>query len=143
VSRRTSAVAAPDAVVGDPVPALRAALAAARALDPVWLDLRPLGAWVDGFIVCHGSSARQLQTIAGKVRAALEEMSGAHVPLEGTPESGWILVDGGALVVHIFDGEHREFYDLERLWNDAPRHALEDEGEDVRSSGIATAAAAD
>jgi len=142
VSRRTSApTAALVADERDLVPALRAALADARALDPVLLDLRPLGAWVDGFILCHGTSARHLQTIADKVREALERATRARCPVEGVPDSGWVLVDGGALIVHIFDAERREFYDLERLWGDAPRAVLSDEGEDVGRRNTATAAA--
>ncbi len=69
-------------------------------------------------------SSRQLRAIADRVAEALD---GAHVPMrhrEGASEAQWILLDYHDVVIHIFEDKTREFYDLERLWGDAPRRQL-------------------
>ncbi len=77
-------------------------------------DLTPV---TEYFIICSAGSERQLRTLASGIR---EEVKAAHgvIPLgvEGEASSGWILMDYGAAVVHIFSPELRAFYDLEELW---------------------------
>ena len=82
----------------------------------------------DAFVITSGRNSRQVKTIAEEVEARLK-LEGDIKPLrvEGLSDSHWILLYYGDLVVHVFLDETREFYDLERLWSDAPRVAWEDE----------------
>jgi ribosome-associated protein len=85
------------------------------------LDLRGLSDVTDYFLICHGRSGRQVQTISDTIEQALrlERRRPGHV--EGYARGEWILMDYFDFVVHIFTLERRSFYALERLWADAPR----------------------
>lgn len=76
----------------------------------------------DWFIITSGNNARQVRAISDSVAEAL---SGADCPkalrVEGRDSMTWVLMDYGAFVVHIFDAENREYYDLDRLWRDVPK----------------------
>jgi ribosome-associated protein len=90
-----------------------------KAEDVVLLDIRRLTTIADYFVICSGASERQ---IAALTRAVLEELDKEHVaPLhsEGVGESGWVLLDYGSVIVHIFAPEVRDYYRLERLWSQA------------------------
>jgi ribosome-associated protein len=91
-----------------------------KAVDLVVLDLQGLSAVADFFLVCSALSSTQLDTIADAIQAALKAAGVRVRHREGTAESGWLLLDYGDLIVHLFDGATREFYALERLWGDAP-----------------------
>jgi ribosome-associated protein len=84
----------------------------------VLLDLRPDAIIADFFILATGTSDRQLRALGDYVREGVKEKYG-KVPLsqEGTPESGWLLLDYGAVVIHLFTPEKREYYDLHGLWS--------------------------
>lgn len=84
------------------------------------LDLREQTVFADYFLICNGESDRQLKAIANAV-AEDAKKNGRILPMaiEGNPETGWLLVDFGDLVVHIFLAEQRHYYDLEGLWNNA------------------------
>ncbi len=88
-----------------------------KAEDIILLDLRPDAIIADFFVICNGNSDRQIRALAENVREAIKEAHG-RIPLatEGTAESGWMLVDYGDVVVHIFLEEKRRYYDLEGLW---------------------------
>jgi ribosome-associated protein len=91
-----------------------------KAVDLRVLHLEPVTDFTDYFLVCSGTSARQVEAIA---RAVDERLRGDRVrPLhiEGQGKGTWILLDYGDFVVHIFDEERRSHYALERLWGDAP-----------------------
>jgi len=92
----------------------------AKAEDVVILDLRKLSYSFDFFVLCSASSDRRILTIA----EGIEEKLAPHpVDLrhrEGHEQGGWILLDYGPVVTHIFSPEVRQFYGLERLWADAP-----------------------
>ena len=96
--------------------------------DTVIIEVGLVLAITDAFVITSGRNARQVKTIAEEVEARLKA-DGDIKPLrvEGLGDSHWILLDYGDLVVHVFLDETREFYDLERLWSDAPRVAWEDE----------------
>lgn len=96
----------------------------------VVLDVSELLAITDHFVICSGGNDRQVRTIADAVIERLKDEAGSK-PLrtEGAREAGWILLDYGDLVVHVFLTEVREYYDLERLWKDAPRVELAGTGE--------------
>ena len=92
----------------------------AKAEDPVILDLRKLSYSFDFFVLLTAASDRRIQTIADEISEKISS-NGAKPPRrEGSPEAGWVLLDDGAAVAHIFTPELREFYALERLWADAP-----------------------
>lgn len=92
-----------------------------KAEDVAVLDLTDYGSITDFFIVCHGRSSRQVQAIADRVEEKLKEAKVRPGHIEGYHAGEWILMDYVDFVVHIFTGERRGYYDLERLWSDAPR----------------------
>jgi ribosome-associated protein len=87
------------------------------------LDVRELIAITDYFVVCSGTSDRQVGTIAQEVTRSLKERGTRPVRTEGEAGARWILLDFVDFVVHVFHEEEREFYRLENLWADAPRVA--------------------
>ena len=92
-----------------------------KAEDVAVLDLQERGSITDYFVVCHGRSSRQVQAISDRVEERLKEARLRPGHVEGYDAGEWILMDYGDFVVHIFTEEKRDFYDLERLWSDAPR----------------------
>jgi len=108
--------------------AVRAALDK-KAEDVIVLDLRKAGGFTDYFVICSGGNARQITAIADSVRETLKnELNERPALTEGIDKSEWILLDYFNFVVHIFTSECRSFYGLERLWGNAERHELADEG---------------
>ncbi len=91
-----------------------------KAENIVLLDLRPDAIIADYFVICTGNSDRQLRALADGVRAQVKEKY-AKLPasIEGTPESGWMLMDYGDTVVHLFQEDKRRYYDLEGMWRSA------------------------
>ena len=96
-----------------------------RAVDLVVLDLQGMSSLADFFLVCTGRSTAQMDTIAEAIAIALRADGIRVRHREGTAESGWLLLDYGDVVVHIFGEEPRAFYGLERLWGDAPVLSVE------------------
>lgn len=101
----------------------KAALAK-KAKDVVLIDLRRLSSICDYFIVASGDSTTQIDTIAGNIEKELIRQSCKLWYREGRGEALWILLDYGDVVVHVFYRETRGFYNLEKLWHDAPRKKL-------------------
>jgi ribosome-associated protein len=91
-----------------------------KASDIVLLDLHKVALIADYFVVCSGQSARQLKSIADAVVQSAKDGGVRPLAVEGNADSGWILVDTGAVIVHIFSPELRAYYALEDLWRDAP-----------------------
>jgi ribosome-associated protein len=91
-----------------------------KASDTVLLDLRKVALIADYFVLCNGQSARQIKAIADGIIESVKALGVRPLAVEGGPESGWVLVDVGAVVVHIFSPELRAYYALEELWSDAP-----------------------
>jgi ribosome-associated protein len=87
--------------------------------DILLLDIRPVSAIADYFVICSGSSERQLQAISDGVRTGLHEAGVGLLHVEGTPASGWILLDYGMVMVHVLSPPTRRYYSLEQLWKDA------------------------
>lgn len=92
-----------------------------KATDLTILDVADLLALVDVFLLATASSDRQLKAMAEKIEERLREFDRKPLRREGTPASGWVLLDYGDLVCHLFSAEQRDFYSLERLWADVPR----------------------
>jgi len=97
-----------------------------KALDPVVLDLRPITLVADFFVIGSGRSDVHRRAIADGLIEAFASRGLRPVGVEGYSDTRWILVDFGDVVAHIFAPEEREFYDLERLWGDAPRRDAAD-----------------
>lgn len=115
--------------MSDPEKIARTCAAAAadkKAEDIVLLDMRGVSDFTDFFLICSASSEPQLKAIASSIRDKVREEQGAK-PLteDGYPASQWVVVDYGSVICHLFLESRRSFYDLEGLWNDAPRVALE------------------
>ncbi len=92
-----------------------------KAENIVALDLRGVASFTDYFLICSGTSTRQVQAIAEAILEKLEEHGTRPLHVEGEVVAQWILIDYGDLVVHVFEQSAREYYDLERLWRDAER----------------------
>ena len=96
--------------------------------ETVIIEVGAVLAITDAFVITSGRNTRQVSTIAEEVEARLKADGGiAPLRVEGLGNNQWVLLDYGDLVIHVFLDETREFYDLERLWSDAPRVAWEDE----------------
>ncbi len=96
-----------------------------KAADPVVLDLRGLTSIADWFVIVSATSDRHLQTVAENVVEAVEKMGRRPMGKEGLGGGRWALVDLGEVVVHVFHQQAREYYDLERIWTDAPHLDLD------------------
>ena len=81
------------------------------------LDIRKIVDFADYFIICSGESRRQIETLSDEIDITLNREGLKRFHREGTAESGWILLDFGAVIVHIFSPEEREYYGLEQLWS--------------------------
>jgi ribosome-associated protein len=95
-----------------------------NARELVALDLRGLHDATDWFVIGSGTSDAHVRGIANAVLRKLEEAGVRAHHVEGLPGGRWVLLDLVDVVVHLFHPEARAFYQLERLWNDAPRLAL-------------------
>jgi ribosome-associated protein len=96
------------------------AIADKKGEDIVLLDIHDVSLIADYFVIGSANSDRQLNAITEAIRDEVKKNSGT-LPLrtEGRGESGWVLVDYGSVVVHLFSPELRRYYDLEGLWRDA------------------------
>lgn len=102
---------------------VRGAVAAAlerKAQDLRVLHLGPVSDFTDYFLICSGTSERQVQAISDSILEALKASGVRPLHVEGQQGGSWVLLDYGDLVAHVFQPELREFYGLERLWSDAP-----------------------
>ena len=91
-----------------------------KASNIVWLDLRELALFADYFVLCNGQSERQLDGITEGIKKSIRDQGMRPLSVEGKSDSGWMVLDFGAVVVHVFSDELRAFYALEELWRDAP-----------------------
>ena len=96
-----------------------------KADDVIGLDVRQISSFADTFIIATGTSDRHVRSVADSIEAALKAQGDPPMGIEGQDEGRWILVDCGDTIVHIFQREIRDHYDLERLWSDAPSLELE------------------
>ena len=95
-------------------------LADTPASETLVLDIRELSTVADFFVICSGQNERQLRAISN---AILEQLGDERIRphrTEGSPQSGWILLDYGDVIVHVFAVDQRAFYRLESLWAEAP-----------------------
>ena len=92
-----------------------------KATDLVLLDLREIASFTEFFLICTGASTRQVQAISNAIEDTLRKCGKRPLHIEGYSSAEWILLDYGDFIVHVFSPASRRFYDLERLWRDAPR----------------------
>lgn len=92
-----------------------------KALDPVLLDVADVLAVVDLFLLVSATNDRQLDAIVQAIEERLRGHDRRPLRREGTPAGGWVLLDYGDLVCHVFSVDQREHYALERLWGDVPQ----------------------
>ena len=96
-----------------------------KAEKMVALDLRPVASFTEFFVICSAANQRQVQAIADEISEQLKKQrKQSPVRIEGYTGAEWVLMDYGDFVFHIFDKDARDFYDLERLWRDAPKVAI-------------------
>lgn len=90
-----------------------------KGQDIVLLDLSKQTSVFDCFLIVTGTSRRQLHAIAEEVDRELKKLGESRLTMSGYEESQWIAIDYGGIIVHLFDEEHRKYYDLEGLWGDS------------------------
>jgi ribosome-associated protein len=99
-----------------------------KAFDLIALDLREVASFTEFFIIASGANHRQVQAISDEIEEQLKkQLSSRPVRTEGYSAAEWVLMDYGDFMVHIFEKNAREFYDLERLWRDARKVELPEE----------------
>lgn len=96
-----------------------------KAGDLIMLDVHALSSVTDFFLVCSGRSVTHLRTIADGILGDLKAGGVRPLHTEGAAESGWILIDYGDVLAHVFLEDTRAYYALERLWGDAPSVPVE------------------
>jgi ribosome-associated protein len=84
------------------------------------LDTRQICSFADYFVICSGDSDRQIDAIWQEIHKVLKQEGVLFHHSEGTSDSGWILLDVGGVIIHIFSPQQRDYYRLDDLWNDAP-----------------------
>ena len=90
-----------------------------KAEDVTLLDLRPISVIADYFVICTGTSERQVNALVRALVDRASELGYASKRIEGTSEGGWVLLDFGDVIAHVFSPQQRDFYRLEELWKDA------------------------
>jgi len=95
-----------------------------KAEDVVIMDMRAVSNITDFFVISSASSTRRVQAIADGIEEALKNDALKKAHIEGKKEALWVLIDYGDVIVHIFHSKMREFYNLERLWHDAPKERI-------------------
>jgi ribosome-associated protein len=99
-----------------------------KAKNLTILNIKELSSFADYFIICSGTSDRQVQSIAASIHENLKNYGIVPLGIEGENSGKWVLMDYEDVIIHVFYEPIREFYDIERLWPDAPRM---DVGDDV------------
>ena len=128
--------------------ALQASIAVAAALDKKAYDLKVLDLsqvsdFTDCFLICSGNNERQVQAIASSIQDELRDHKVKPLHVEGYNHGRWVLLDyGGDMVIHVFHDQSRMFYELERLWSDAPDITVKHLPDDAPAELVAQATAA-
>jgi ribosome-associated protein len=99
-----------------------------KGLDIVVLNIEGRVSYCDHLVLCTGSSARQVRALADHVTRTLRALGRRPMGSEGTQAGQWALVDLGDVVLHVFDRDSRQHYDLDGLWLDVPRFSMAELG---------------
>jgi len=90
-----------------------------QAIDIALLDTRDVCSFADYFVICSGDSSRQIEAIRDAIEQMMKKQGIQPHHYEGSTDSGWLLMDYGGIVIHIFTPEEREYYQLDKLWGQA------------------------
>jgi len=90
-----------------------------KASDVLLLDIRDISTIADYFVICTGNNSRQIQAIADALNDDLKKQGAQLLYREGDSDTGWVLLDYGDIIIHVFAPKEREYYRLERLWSEA------------------------
>jgi ribosome-associated protein len=104
-----------------------------KAKDLVILNVKEISAFADYFLICSGTSDRQIRAVAAAIQENLKKAGILPLGIEGEAAGQWILMDYDDVIIHIFLETVRSFYDLERLWSEAPHMAVPDETVSVKA----------
>ncbi len=86
--------------------------------DILLIDIKEIASFTDYFVICTGTSDRMLDALARSVQDTLREEHGRKSRIEGQSHDGWLVVDFGSVVVHLFSRDQRDYYRLEELWQE-------------------------
>jgi len=89
------------------------------ASDIVLLDTRNICGFADYFVICTAESSKQIQAVGEEIESRLKKAGANILHSEGGMSSGWVLLDYGAVIIHIFSPEERQLYSLDKLWEQA------------------------
>jgi ribosome-associated protein len=103
-----------------------------KAMNLIILKVQELSSFTDFFVICSGSSDRQVQAIADSIQTDLKKSGQLPLGIEGGRSGKWVLMDYGDVVVHVFYEATREFYDIERLWADAPSMTVNENAQELK-----------
>ena len=92
-----------------------------KALDIVILDISEISIMADYFLIASASNLRQLNALKDIIEEEMSKMGLHYSHIEGNSNASWLLMDYGDIVIHLFDIESRQFYDLEHIWKGAKR----------------------
>ncbi|MBB6448806.1 ribosome-associated protein [Geomicrobium halophilum] len=96
-----------------------------NAQNIVALDMQGISIIADYFVICHGSSVKQVQAIANEIKKEAQKAEMTVKRMEGYEDGKWVLLDLGDVVFHIFHEDDREYYHLEKLWGEANEISLD------------------
>ena len=91
-----------------------------KATNIVMLDMHNVTYLADYYVLCDGSSTRQIDAVTNDLLDELKKAGSIRATTEGNSESGWVLVDFGSVIAHVFSPDKRAYYQLEELWKEAP-----------------------
>ena len=109
-----------------------------KARDLIVIDVSEVSSFTDRFVICSGTSNRHVQAIAQSIQENMKKNGLLPLGIEGESLGTWILLDYDDVVVHVFYEPIREFYALERLWPDAPRAAIDEDGKEMTPQDLRT-----
>jgi ribosome-associated protein len=98
-----------------------------KAIDTVVIELKDLSTIADYFVICSGENPAQIKAIVESIEGYFSKKKIFPIGREGADFSRWVLIDYGDIVVHVFDEETREYYNLEKFWMDAPKVPIDRE----------------
>lgn len=97
-----------------------------KAIDIMIINISKLLVVTDYFVICSGQTNRHVRTIAEAIEEKLKELKVRKVGIADDKQGNWILLDYGSVIIHVFIQEQRDYYQLERLWADAPHRKWEE-----------------
>ncbi|MDD4754031.1 MAG: ribosome silencing factor [Desulfitobacteriaceae bacterium] len=98
-----------------------------KARDILLMNLQGISLIADYFVICTGNNNIQVQAISDNIEEKLKEKGNPPLRREGYKDGRWVLMDFGSAIVHIFQEEERQYYNLERLWGDAEKIFYEEQ----------------